>query len=101
LVKDEPLWVLGCEWCKHFLIETNVEFIWPTKRENLKEQEFIIVKDKNGIMVIYRDHIKSITREAWGRILYRIRLLFGSGTRLRVEKNNLKEHFICRVIKTH
>ena len=65
--------VKGCPLCEIFLTKnTKTKLYWPETIEEISDAEFIIVDclTCNIPMVVYGEHVTTITREAWGRILY-------------------------------
>lgn len=98
---DRPLLVKGCPLCDIFANKPITRLYWPESIEDIKDAEFIIVEclTCKTPMIVYRDHISAITKEAWGRILYRSRKLFGSGMSLRCRPRKIFDHYHCHVIK--
>jgi len=88
--------VKDCPLCEIF---TNKHIItklyWPENIEDIPRSEFVIVDCKTCKipMVVYGEHVTSITKEAWGRILYVCkRKLFGGGITLRRNKIDCIDH---------
>jgi len=94
-MKDSRLLVKGCPLCSIFT-EKNIytKLYWPNNIEEVPESEFVILDcDTCKIpMVVYGDHVMSLTKESWGRILYRCRKLFGSGITLRKSQRKILDH---------
>lgn len=103
-MRDEPLRVSSCELCRIFTNkEIPTKLYWPENIEDLKESEFAIVECKtcNIPMVVYGEHVETITREAWGRILYRSKKIFGGNITLRTKPRRIFDHFHCHIINVN
>ena len=92
---DSLIRVISCPLCDIFnkkSIKTKLHY--PKEITKLDNVEFVIIDSdtKNLPVVIWNEHIASINREQWGRMLYMCRKLFGSGITLKPPKNGLKEH---------
>ena len=100
MAKDKPLWILGCERCKIFL--ENVvpgKLVYPEK-DKIHNTEYVIYEDDEGQgIVIFRDHVSAVTRESWGRMLYIARNIYGKKIRVKYDKRDTGEHFMCKVTK--
>ena len=98
--QDKKLLVRGCPLCDIFLdSKPKTKLYWPEKIEDINNSEFIIVDCLTCKipMVVYRDHVTTITKEAWGRILYRTRKMFGGGISLRCKPRKIFDHYHCHV----
>jgi len=103
-MKDERLLVTHCPLCEIFLNpKENIKpkLYWPETIEEIPNSEFVIVECTTCKvpMVVYGDHVMDITREAWGRILYRCRILFSSTMRLRTKQQRIRDHLHFHVMK--
>jgi len=99
-MKDEPLLVSGCPLCDIYLKkEIITKMYWPLKVDDIPKSEFIIIECKSCKipMVIYKDHTTSINREAWGRILYRCKTIFGNDITLRNKPRRIFDHFHAHI----
>ena len=99
-MKDEPLLVSGCPLCDIFLgkkIETKLH--WPQSIDEIPNSEFLIIDCKTCKipMIIYKDHTTTINKEAWGRILYKCKNMFGSDIVLRTRSRKIFDHFHAHV----
>jgi len=97
---EKPLWVTSCPYCRIFSnLEVNDRLIWPRTKEEIKNSEFVIVKCETYDipLVIYRDHVSSVSSEPWGRILFRCRDLFGNNIKLKLKPRKIIDHFSCYV----
>lgn len=93
---DEPLRVTSCPLCKIFINkQIKTKLYWPQTIDEIPNTEFVVLdSDKNGIpMIVYGEHITELTNEAWGRILYRCRILFGGTMRLRTRMYTYRDHW--------
>jgi hypothetical protein len=98
---DEPLQISGCELCDIFLKKNiKTKLYWPDSIDKIQNSEFVIVDCQTCKipMLVYRDHVTTITREAWGRILYRCKEIFGSGITLRSKPRRIFDHFHCHIV---
>lgn len=87
--------VSGCPLCSIFDNEEIItKLYYPETIDGLDKIEFVIVdcKSCNIPMVVYCEHVTSITSEAWGRILYQARKLFGKTIVLKEHKHTIKDH---------
>jgi len=99
--KDKILHVKDCPLCEIFINnEPKTRLYWPENKEDIKNSEFIIVDCLTCKipMVVYREHVTTITKEAWGRILYRSRRLFGGGISLRCKPRKIFDHYHCHIL---
>jgi len=100
-MKDESLHVVSCPLCRIFTHgEVKTKLYYPETLEEVPDAEFAIVDCMTCKvpMIVYSDHVTEITREAWGRILYRCRKLFGSTVRLRMKRHKIPDHAHWHVI---
>ena len=87
--------VSGCPYCeiwtKHKL---NTKLYYPTISK-LESSDFVIVdcEYSNKPVVISSEHVTSIGKEQWGRILYVCRKMFGYGMRLQISTRYIKDHW--------
>jgi len=100
---DHQIRVKGCPLCDIFLDPKNnlkTKLYYPEKVEDIPKAEFIIVDclTCKTPMVIYGEHITQITRESWGRILYRSRRIFGGGITLRCKGRRIFDHHHCHIM---
>jgi len=101
-MKDEPLLVDGCPLCKIFKDKSlSTKLYWPLNKNDITKSEFIIIDNLTYKTpeVIYMDHVTTITREAWGRILYRCKTLFGNNIMLKSKYKDVSDHYHCYVEK--
>ena len=102
MTKDKPLWIVGCNLCKFFIQwDNSTKLYWPENPRDIKTSEFIIVDCPNckKPIVIYQDHVSSILSEAWGRILYRCRKIFGNNIKLHIISKCEREHLNYHIVK--
>lgn len=98
---DKSIRVTNCPLCNIFITkETKTKLYWPESIEEIPESEFIIVDCLTCKipMVIYSEHITTITKEAWGRILYRCRKIFGGGITLKCKPRKIFDHHHCHIV---
>jgi hypothetical protein len=103
-MKDSPLLVDGCPLCKIFKEKSiSDKLYWPIKSDDIQNSEFIIIECQvyKVPQVIYRDHVTTITREAWGKILYKCKTLFGSDIMLKSKYKTVSDHYHCYVEHTN
>ena len=48
-------------------------------------------------IVIFHEHVDSISHDQWGRLLYKCRILFGTGLRLKLHRHYIKDHWYAHV----
>ena len=88
--------VKGCPLCEIFTKkDVKTKLYWPETIDEIPDSEFVIVdcSEKKVPLIIYGEHITTITREAWGRILYRSRKIFGGGITLRTKMLTCRDHW--------
>ena len=91
----KKLRITNCPLCSIF---DNKEIItklhYPESVDNLEDEEFVIVDCKSCKvpMVVYGEHVMSVTREAWGRVLYRCRKVFGKNVKLKAHMRTCRDH---------
>jgi len=94
------LLVDGCPLCDIFKeSKVNTKLYWPESEDKIASSEFVIIECKTCKipMVVYNEHVTSITREAFGRILYRTRMIFGRGITLRLKRRTIRDHYHAHV----
>jgi len=102
--KDKPLLVKGCPLCEIFLNpkeNVKTKLYYPDSIEDINQETELVILDcisRKVPMIVYRDHMTSITREAWGRLLWKVRKILGNVT-LRCEPRRILDHFHCYVKK--
>ena len=92
---DDKILVSSCDFCKIFLNkEVTTRLYWPETVEDIPKEEFVIVdcKDCKTPILVISEHLTDITREQWGRILYRCRKIFGSGVTLKKHNLKIRDH---------
>ena len=104
MAKDKPLLVSSCPLCGIFLNpEENVKtkLYWPKSIEEIPESEFVILDCKTCKvpLVVYRNHVTEIAKDAWGRVLHRCRELFGNSMRLRTHMRTYRDHIHFHLIR--
>ena len=100
-MKDEPLRVLSCEFCQIFMKnELKTKLYWPEDINDINKSKFIIIDGSicGTPMVIIDDHIDTISKELWGKILYRCKRIFGDDTILKIKPNRMLDHFHAQII---
>lgn len=96
---SETFLVNGCPYCNYFKNPKSIttKLYYPRQDSINEDTEFVIMDcpyyDKP--IVVYGEHVTSISKDQWGRILYRVRILFGTGTRLQLKRRYGKDHFYC------
>lgn len=90
LIKD-------CYYCGLFLdpnryLNSKLYFKDNSRIEN---SDFIIVESQihNVPMVVVRDHVTDISKELWGRILYRFHLDYGFKAKIQIDTSKQCEHW--------
>ena len=95
--------IIGCPLCEIFLQspdELIKKLYYPSNIEDIGKVDFIIIghRDYKTPLVIIRDHVTDISKEIWGRMLYKVRGLFGN-VRLRYKLDSIGDHYHCCIIK--
>jgi len=93
--------VKGCPLCEVFLNKNiNTKLYWPEKIEDIPNSEFLIYEcpESKAPIIVYGEHLTTIPREAWGRILYRSRKLFGGGITLSLHRRKVFDHYHCYIV---
>ncbi len=101
-MSDDILLVAGCPYCDIFRDSSKkmlTKLYYPVKSSINKNTEFVILDCQycNKPIVIFRDHVSSISKEQWGRILYRCRYLFGNGMKLRLKRRVVTDHWYAHI----
>lgn len=101
-MNDRKLLVKDCPLCEIFLNpkdNVRTQLYWPETIEEIPDSEFVIIDcDSCHIgMIVLGEHITEITRECWGRILYRARDVFGKNVRLRLQRRKITDHWHAHV----
>jgi len=98
---EQIIRVKGCPLCDIFLTKnTKTKLYWPEDPNDIPNSEFIIVDCLSCKipMVVYKEHVTTIPKEAWGRILYRSKRMFGGGITLRCKPRRIFDHHHCHII---
>lgn len=85
----------NCPLCEIFTKKNiKTKIYWPLDIEDVPKSEFVILECTNCKvpMVVLGEHVTSVSKECWGRILYRCRKLFGGGISLRTYQRTIKDH---------
>jgi hypothetical protein len=101
-MRDDSLLVDGCPLCKIFKDKSpTTKLYWPLNPQDIPNSEFIIVECPvyNIPEVIYKDHVMTITRESWGKMLYKCKTLFGNNIMLKSKYKTVSDHYHCYVEK--
>jgi hypothetical protein len=102
---EKPIRVTGCPLCQIFdnpRENIRTKLYWPERPQDVRDSEFVILECETCKipMIVYGEHVTSITREGWGRVLYRCRELFGGGITIRNRPRTIRDHYHCHVIYT-
>ena len=98
---EDKLRVCDCWLCNLFKnLPVDVKLYYPLKREDVPNSEFIIIdcKECNKPMVVYGEHITELTREAYGRILYRCKSLFGNTIKIGNKHRDVEDHWKLHIL---
>lgn len=92
----------NCPLCELFLNpEKNINtHLYHPEMENVIYNDFAILdcEPQEIPFVTIRDHVEEISSELWGRILFRCNKIFGSNMRLKIDNNNIEDHWSAYVI---
>jgi len=97
---DEPLWVVDCPLCDIFINKSiRTKLYWPINPDDIKTSDFIIIECETCKvpMIVYRDHTTTISREDWGRILFKCKKLFGNNVNLRLRSRTVLDHWHAHI----
>ena len=98
---EDKLRVCDCSHCNLFKnLPVDVKLYYPLKREDVPNSEFIIIdcKECSKPMVVYGEHLTELTREAYGRILYRCKSLFGSTIKIGNKHKDVEDHWKLHIL---
>jgi len=85
----------GCPLCDIFNNkELKSKLYYPESKDGIESSEFVVVDcvSCNIPMVVYGEHLTSVTSEAWGRILYQCRKIFGNTITLKPQQRTIRDH---------
>jgi len=96
--------VKGCPLCDIFLHpDTSIitKLHYPESIDLISSSDFVVVDCKTCRipMVVVRDHVTQVSKEIWGKMLYRCKLLFGRNARLRCKPRKIFDHHHCHIVK--
>ena len=82
-------------------LEITTKLYWPESIDEIPNAEFVVVDclSCNTPMVVYTEHTMSVSKESWGRILYRCRKLFGNGMELKIKTRTIRDHWHAHITK--
>ena len=92
---DDYIRISNCSLCNIFTKkDIDTKLYYPENTNNLDKEEFVIVDclSCKTPMIVYSEHVTSITSEAWGRILYRTRKIFGNTIKLKEHNRKIRDH---------
>ena len=98
---EDKLRVIDCGLCCYFKqLPEIVKLYYPQKKEDIATAEFIIIEcqDCKKPVVIYGEHITELTKEAYGRILYRCKMLFGSTIKIGNKHRVISDHWLLHLL---
>ena len=101
---NKPLRVISCPLCEIFLNpKENIKtrFYYPDSIDEIPKSEFVILDCSScrAPMIVYSEHVMDITNEAWGRILYQFKKIFGKDKRLRTKARTVRDHWHAHMIR--
>jgi len=99
-MNSDTFLVDGCPLCEIFSKGRIItKLYWPEDPRDIPTSEFVIVDCSNCKipMVVYNEHVTSISRESWGRILYRSKMIFGRGITLRLKRRTIRDHWHAHI----
>lgn len=94
---DNKLRVCDCHLCNLFKqLPENTKLYYPQRKEDIHTAEFIIVEcgECGKPLIVYGEHITELTKEAYGRILYRCKLLFGHTIKIGNKHKVCGDHWV-------
>ena len=92
----DKLRVIDCHLCSLFKeLPEDTKLYYPKDRKDISNSEFIIIncKECKSPVVIYGEHVTEITKEAYGRILYKCRMLFGNDVVIKCGHHIIEDHW--------
>jgi len=93
--------VKDCPLCEIFdKQDIHTKLYYPNSKEEVKDSEFVIIEcdSCHTPMMVYSEHVTSVSKEQYGRILYIIRKLFGN-VKLRKIPRTITDHIHYHIIK--
>jgi len=95
----KSLHVDGCPFCKIFEeLYLPTELYYPKASEIKKFDDFVIINYKKKHIVVVTDHVQSVSKEQWGRVLYKCKELYGQGTRLKMKMYPIRDHWYAEIV---
>jgi hypothetical protein len=90
----DSIQINGCPYCDIFINEESPTKLFYPKQSDIKKiDDFVIVKNKDKAFVIVSDHVETIGKEQWGRILYRAKKIFGETSKVSICNDKYSEHW--------
>jgi len=99
---ENKLRVISCPLClifeKH---QVKTKLHYPDKPEDIPKCDFVIVDclSCRTPMVVWGEHVTSISKDQWGRLLYVCRKKFGNGIVLKQHNRVVKDHLHYHIEK--
>lgn len=95
----DSLHVSNCPFCDIFEKgKVPFELYYPEYDKIKQLDDFVIVKFRKKHIVISTDHIDSIGKEQWGRMLYKCREIYGQSTKLKILNYPVQDHWHAEII---
>jgi len=95
----KSLHVDNCPFCEIFSkLKIPYKLYFPKKSEIQTQDDFVIVNFRGIPTVIPTDHVESVSKEQWGRMLYRCKEIFGQSTKLKIINYPIRDHWHAVII---
>lgn len=95
----KSLHVTGCPFCDIFENEIVPFELYYPEHDRIKQlDDFVIVKFQKKHIVISTDHVDSIGKEQWGRMLYKCRNIYGQSTKLKILTYPVQDHWHAEIV---
>lgn len=94
---EDRLRICDCPYCLLFKeLPEGTVLHYPKDKKDIDKVDFIIIEcsECKFPIVIYGEHVTEITREAYGRILFRCKLLFGTDVMLKEKHKKIPDHWM-------
>lgn len=100
-METDKLRVIHCSYCDCFKeLPEGTVLHYPRDKSEISKVEFVIIEcvDCKKPVVIYGEHITELSKEAYGRILYKCKSLFGTTIKIGNKHKILSDHWCLHVL---
>ena len=94
----EALHVIGCPFCDIFeKLVIPGKLYYPEQKKIQEDDDFVIINYLGKHIVIVTDHVDSVSKHQWGRIIFKCKEIYGPNTKLKVRMYPIQDHWHAEI----